>query len=160
MKREKILKALAVLGLGATLALSAAFVGCDNSKTHAVIDDPPIIVVDPPEEPVIDEPDDPVIDEPDDPVIDEPDEPVIDEPDEPVIDPEQPDDPSEEEEQLTEAELKENENRIYQYVAKADNSGWETDSRGNLVEVFNKEGVRETVNDYLYSGYAGTGIRP
>ena len=186
MKREKILKALAVLGLGATLALSAAFVGCDNSKTHGVIDDPPIIVVDPPEpddpvidepddpvidepddpvidepdEPVIDEPDDPVIDEPDDPVIDEPDEPVIDEPDEPVIDPEQPDDPSEEEEQLTEAELKENENRIYQYVAKADNSGWETDSRGNLVEVFNKEGVRETVNDYLYSGYAGTGIRP
>ena len=184
MKREKILKALAVLGLGATLALSAAFVGCDNSKTHGVIDDPPIIVVDPPEpdkpitepddpidepddpvidepdDPVIDEPDDPVIDEPDEPVIDEPDEPVIDEPDEPVIEPEQPDDSPEEEEQLTEAELKENENRIYQYVAKDDNSGWETDSRGNLVEVFNKEGVRETVNDYLYSGYAGTGITP
>lgn len=175
MKREKILKALAVLGLGATLALSAAFVGCDDQRT--VVPDPPIIVdppepddpvidepddpvIDEPDEPVIDEPDDPVIDEPDDPVIDEPDEPVIDEPDEPVIEPEQPDDPPEEEEQLTEAELKENENRIYQYVAKDDNSGWETDSRGNPVEVFNKEGVRETVNDYLYSGYAGTDIRP
>ena len=34
-------------------------------------------------------------------------------------------------------ELQENENRIYQYVAKADNTGWETDSRGNFVEVFN-----------------------
>ena len=167
MKREKILKALAVLGLGATLALSAAFVGCDDQRT--VVPDPPIIVdppepddpvIDEPDDPVIDEPDDPVIDEPDDPVIDEPDDPVIDEPDEPVIDPDQPDDPPEEEEQLTEAELKENENRIYQYVAKDDNSGWETDSRGNLVEVFNKEGVRETVNDYLYSGYAGTGITP
>ena len=156
MKREKILKALAVLGLGATLALSAAFVGCDDQRT--VVPDPPIIVdppepddpvIDEPDDPVIDEPDDPVIDEPDDPVIDEPDEPVIDEPDEPVIDPEQPDDPPEEEEQLTEAELKENENRIYQYVAKADNSGWETDSRGNLVEVFNKEGVRDAFNEYM-----------
>ena len=163
MKREKILKALAVLGLATTLTLTAtAFVGCDNDKTHGVIVDPPIIVVDPPEpDKPITEPDDP-IDEPDDPVIDEPDEPVIDEPDEPVIDePDNPpDNPPEEEEQLTEAELKENENRIYQYVAKADNSGWETDSRGNPVEVFNKEGVRKTVNDYLYSGYAGTGIKP
>lgn len=168
MKREKTLKALAVLGLAITLTLTAtAFVGCDNSKTHGVIDDPPIIVVDPPEpdEP-IDEPDDPVdekpVDEPDDPVIDEPDEPVIDEPDEPVIDePDNPpDNPPEEEEQLTEAELKENENRIYKYVANADNSGWETDSRGNPIEVFNKEGVRETVNDYLYSDYAGTSIKP
>ena len=171
MKREIILKALAVLGLATTLTLSAsAFVGCDNSKTQGGIVDPPIIVVDPPEpdkpiiepdEPII-EPDDPV-DEPDDPVIDEPDEPVIDVPDEPVIeDPDQPDNPPEEEEpeKLTEAELKENENRIYQYVAKADNSGWELDSRGNPVEVFNKEGVRETVNDYLYSGYAGTNITP
>lgn len=156
MKREKILKALAVLGLGATLALSAAFVGCDDQRT--VVPDPPIIVdppepddpvIDEPDDPVIDEPDDPVIDEPDDPVIDEPDEPVIDEPDEPVIDPEQPDDPPEEEEQLTEAELKENENRIYQYVAKDDNSGWETDSRGNLVEVYNKEGVRDAFNEYM-----------
>ena len=163
MKREKLLKALAVLGLATTLTLTAtAFVGCDNGKTHGMIDDPPIIVVDPPEpDKPITEPDDP-IDEPDDPVIDEPDEPVIDEPDEPVIDePDNPpDNPPEEEEQLTEAELKENENRIYQYVAKADNSGWETDSRGNPVEVFNKEGVRETVNDYLYSDYAGTGIKP
>ena len=163
MKREKLLKALAVLGLATTLTLTAtAFVGCDNGKTHGVIDDPPIIVVDPPEpDKPITEPDDP-IDEPDDPVIDEPDEPVIDEPDEPVIDePDNPpDNPPEEEEQLTEAELKENENRIYKYVAKADNSGWETDSRGNPVEVFNKEGVRETVNDYLYSDYAGTSIKP
>ena len=156
MKREKILKALAVLGLGATLALSAAFVGCDDQRT--VVPDPPVIVdppepddpvIDEPDDPVIDEPDEPVIDEPDDPVIDEPDEPVIDEPDEPVIDPEQPDDPPEEEEQLTEAELKENENRIYQYVAKDDNSGWETDSRGNLVEVYNKEGVRDAFNEYM-----------
>ena len=168
MKREKILKALAVLGLATTLTLTAtAFVGCDNDKTHGVIVDPPIIVVDPPEpDKPITEPDDPVdekpVDEPDDPVIDEPDEPVIDEPDEPVIDePDNPpDNPPEEEEQLTEAELKENENRIYKYMAKADNSGWETDSRGNPVEVFNKEGVRETINDYLYSGYAGTGITP
>ena len=165
MKREKILKALAVLGLATTLTLTAtAFVGCDNDKTHGVIVDPPIIVVDPPEsDKPITEPDDP-IDEPDDPVIDEPDEPVIDEPDEPVIDePDNPpDNPPEEEEpeKLTEAELKENENRIYQYVAKADNSGWELDNRGNPVEVFNKEGVRETVNDYLYSGYAGTNITP
>lgn len=165
MKREKILKALAVLGLATTLTLTAtAFVGCDNDKTHGVIVDPPIIVVDPPEsDKPITEPDDP-IDEPDDPVIDEPDEPVIDEPDEPVIDePDNPpDNPPEEEEpeKLTEAELKENENRIYKYVAKADNSGWETDSRGNPVEVFNKEGVRETVNDYLYSDYAGTGVTP
>ena len=162
MKREKILKALAVLGLGATLALSAAFVGCDNGKTHGVIDDPPIIVVDPPEpdDPVIDEPDEPVIEEPDEPVIDEPDEPVIDEPDEPVIDPDQPDDPPEEEEQLTEAELKENENRIYQYVAKADNSGWETDSRGNLVEVFNKEGVRDAFNEYMNTDFENTNQTP
>ncbi len=174
MKRERILKALAVLGLGATLTLSAsAFVGCDNSKTQGGIVDPPIIVVDPPEpdKPIIEpdepitEPDDPVdekpVDEPDDPVIDEPDEPVIDVPDDPVIeDPDQPDNPPEEEEKLTEAELEENENRIYKYVAKADNSGWELDSRGNPVEVFNKEGVRETVNDYLYSGYAGTNITP
>ena len=171
MKREKLLKALAVLGLATTLTLTAtAFVGCDNGKTHGMIDDPPIIVVDPPEpDKPITEPDDPVDDkpidepdEPDDPVIGEPDEPVIDEPDEPVIDePDNPpDNPPEEEEQLTEAELKENENRIYKYVAKADNSGWETDSRGNPVEVFNKEGVRETVNDYLYSDYAGTGIKP
>ena len=43
-------------------------------------------------------------------------------------------------------------------MAKADNTGWETDSRGNFVEVFNKDGVRETVNKYMYSGYAGTGI--
>ena len=160
MKRERILKALAVLGLATTLTLSAsAFVGCDNSKTQGGIVDPPIIVVDPPEpdkpiiepdEPII-EPDDPV-DEPDDPVIDEPDEPVIDVPDDPVIeDPDQPDNPPEEEEpeKLTEAELKENENRIYQYVAKADNSGWETDSRGNPVEVFNKEGVRDAFNEYM-----------
>ena len=170
MKREKILKALAVLGLATTLTLTAtAFVGCDNDKTHGVIDDPPIIVVDPPEpDKPITEPDDPVdekpVDEPDDPVIDEPDEPVIDEPDEPVIDePDNPpDNPPEEEEpeKLTEAELKKNENRIYKYVAKADNSGWEIDSRGNPVEVFNKEGVRETINDYLYSDYAGTGIKP
>ena len=169
MKRERILKALAVLGLATTLTLSAsAFVGCDNQK-QTVVPDPPIIVVpdDPKVEPIepdkpIEEPDDP-IDEPDDPVIDEPDEPVIDVPDDPVIeDPDQPDNPPEEEEpeKLTEAELKENENRIYQYVAKADNSGWELDSRGNPVEVFNKEGVRETVNDYLYSGYAGTNITP
>ena len=162
MKREKILKALAVLGLGATLALSAAFVGCDNGKTHGVIDDPPIIVVDPPEpdDSVIDEPDEPVIEEPDEPVIDEPDDPVIDEPDEPVIDPDQPDDPPEEEEQLTEAELKENENRIYQYVAKADNSGWETDSRGNLVEVFNKEGVRDAFNEYMTTEFPGLDESP
>ena len=168
MKREKTLKALAVLGLAITLTLTAtAFVGCDNGKTHGVIDDPPIIVVDPPEpdEP-IDESDDPVddkpIDEPDDPVIDEPDEPVIDEPDEPVIDePDNPpDNPPEEEEQLTEAELKKNENRIYQYVKNPDGTGWETDSQGNPIEVFNKEGVRETINDYLYSDYAGTGITP
>ena len=171
MKDQKLLKTLIVIGLATTLAFSAsAFVGCDNSKTQGGIVDPPIIVVDPPEpdkpiiepdEPII-EPDDPV-DEPDDPVIDEPDEPVIEEPDDPVIeDPDQPDNPPEEEEpeKLTEAELKENENRIYQYVAKADNSGWELDSRGNPVEVFNKEGVRETVNDYLYSGYAGTNITP
>ena len=149
MKREKILKALAVLGLATTLTLTAtAFVGCDNDKTHGVIDDPPIIVVDPPEpDKPITEPDDPVddkpIDEPDDPVIDEPDEPVIDEPDNP------PDNPPEEEEQLTEAELKKNENRIYKYVAKADNSGWEIDSRGNPVEVFNKEGVRDAFNEYM-----------
>ena len=43
-------------------------------------------------------------------------------------------------------------------MAKADNTGWETDSRGNFVEVFNKDGVRETVSKYMYSGYAGTGI--
>lgn len=167
MKREKILKALAVLGLGATLALSAAFVGCDDQRT--VVPDPPIIVdppepddpvIDEPDDPVIDEPDDPVIDEPDDPVIDEPDDPVIDEPDEPVIDPDQPDDPPEEEEQLTEAELKENENRIYQYVAKADNSGWETDSRGNLVEVFNKEGVRDAFNEYMTTEFPGLDESP
>ena len=62
MKREKTLKALAVLGLAITLTLTAtAFVGCDNGKTHGVIDDPPIIVVDPPEpDKPIDEPDDPV----------------------------------------------------------------------------------------------------
>ena len=157
MKREKTLKALAVLGLAITLTLTAtAFVGCDNSKTHGVIDDPPIIVVDPPEpdEP-IDEPDDPVddkpIDEPDDPVIDEPDEPVIDEPDEPVIDePDNPpDNPPEEEEQLTEAEIKENENRIYQYVKNPDGTGWKTDSQGNPIEVFNKEGVRDAFNEYM-----------
>lgn len=145
MKRERILKALAVLGLATTLTLSAsAFVGCDNSKTQGGIVDPPIIVVDPPE------PDKPII-EPDEPII-EPDEPVIDVPDDPVIeDPDQPDNPPEEEEpeKLTEAELKENENRIYQYVAKADNSGWELDSRGNPVEVFNKEGVRDAFNEYM-----------
>ena len=166
MKREKILKALAVLGLGATLVLSAAFVGCDDQRT--VVPDPPIIVdppepdnpvIDEPDDPVIDEPDDPVIDEPDDPVIDEPDEPVIDEPDEPVIDPEQPDDPPEKE-QLTEAELKENENRIYQYVAKDNNSGWETDSRGNLVEVFNKEGVRDAFNEYMTTEFPGLDESP
>lgn len=169
MKREKILKALAVLGLATTLTLTAtAFVGCDNGKTHGVIVDPPIIVVDPPEpdEPVIDEPDDPVdekpVDEPDDPVIDEPDEPVIDEPDEPVIDePDNPpDNPPEEEEQLTETELKENENRIYQYVAKADNSGWETDSRGNPIEVFNKEGVRDAFNEYMNTEFENTNQTP
>ena len=171
MKREKILKALAVLGLATTLTLTAtAFVGCDNGKTHGVIVDPPIIVVDPPEpdEPVIDEPDDPVdekpVDEPDDPVIDEPDEPVIDEPDEPVIDePDNPpDNPPEEEEpeKLTEAELKENENRIYQYVAKADNSGWELDSRGNPVEVFNKEGVRDAFNEYMTTEFPGLDVSP
>ena len=168
MKREKILKALAVLGLATTLTLTAtAFVGCDNDKTHGVIVDPPIIVVDPPEpDKPITEPDDPVddkpIDEPDDPVIDEPDEPVIDEPDEPVIDePDNPpDNPPEEEEQLTEAELKENENRIYKYVAKADNSGWETDSRGNPVEVFNKEGVRDAFNEYMTTEFPGLDESP
>lgn len=171
MKRERILKALAVLGLATTLTLSAsAFVGCDNSKTQGGIVDPPIIVVDPPEpdkpiiepdEPII-EPDDPV-DEPDDPVIDEPDEPVIDVPDDPVIeDPDQPDNPPEEEEpeKLTEAELKENENRIYQYVAKADNSGWELDSRGNPVEVFNKEGVRDAFNEYMTTEFPGLDESP
>ena len=152
MKDQKLLKTLIVLGLATTLTLSAsAFVGCDNSKTQGGIVDPPIIVVDPPEpdKPII-EPDEPII-EPDDPV-DEPDDPVIDEPDEPVIeDPDQPDNPPEEEEpeKLTEAELKENENRIYQYVAKADNSGWELDNRGNPVEVFNKEGVRDAFNEYM-----------
>ena len=150
MKDQKLLKTLIVIGLATTLAFSAsAFVGCDNSKTQGGIVDPPIIVVDPPEpdKPII-EPDEPII-EPDDPV-DEPDDPVIDEPDEPVIeDPDQPDNPPEEEEQLTEAELKENENRIYQYVAKADNSGWELDNRGNPVEVFNKEGVRDAFNEYM-----------
>ncbi len=163
MKREKLLKALAVLGLATTLTLTAtAFVGCDNGKTHGMIDDPPIIVVDPPEpDKPITEPDDP-IDEPDDPVIDEPDEPVIDEPDEPVIDePDNPpDNPPEEEEQLTEAELKENENRIYKYVAKADNSGWETDSRGNPVEVFNKEGVRDAFNEYMNTEFENTNQTP
>lgn len=163
MKREKLLKALAVLGLATTLTLTAtAFVGCDNGKTHGMIDDPPIIVVDPPEsDKPITEPDDP-IDEPDDPVIDEPDEPVIDEPDEPVIDePDNPpDNPPEEEEQLTEAELKENENRIYKYVAKADNSGWETDSRGNPVEVFNKEGVRDAFNEYMTTEFPGLDESP
>lgn len=168
MKREKLLKALAVLGLATTLTLTAtAFVGCDNDKTHGVIVDPPIIVVDPPEpDKPITEPDDPVdekpVDEPDDPVIDEPDEPVIDEPDEPVIDePDNPpDNPPEEEEQLTEAELKENENRIYKYVAKADNSGWKTDSRGNPVEVFNKEGVRDAFNEYMTTEFPGLDESP
>ena len=165
MKREKLLKALAVLGLATTLTLTAtAFVGCDNGKTHGMIDDPPIIVVDPPEsDKPITEPDDP-IDEPDDPVIDEPDEPVIDEPDEPVIDePDNPpDNPPEEEEpeKLTEAELKENENRIYKYVAKADNSGWELDSRGNPVEVFNKEGVRDAFNEYMNTEFENTNQTP
>ena len=167
MKREKILKALAVLGLATTLTLSAsAFVGCDNGKTQGGIVDPPIIVVDPPEpDKPITEPDDPVdekpVDEPDDPVIDEPDEPVIEEPDDPVIeDPDQPDNPPEEEEQLTEAELEENENRIYQYVAKADNSGWELDSRGNPVEVFNKEGVRDAFNEYMNTDFENTNQTP
>lgn len=169
MKRERILKALAVLGLATTLTLSAsAFVGCDNQK-QTVVPDPPIIVVpdDPKVEPIepdkpIEEPDDP-IDEPDDPVIDEPDEPVIDVPDDPVIeDPDQPDNPPEEEEpeKLTEAELKENENRIYQYVAKADNSGWELDSRGNPVEVFNKEGVRDAFNEYMNTDFENTNQTP
>ena len=163
MKDQKLLKKLIALGLATTLALTAtAFVGCDNGKTHGMIDDPPIIVVDPPEpDKPITEPDDP-IDEPDDPVIDEPDEPVIDEPDEPVIDePDNPpDNPPEEEEQLTEAELKENENRIYKYVAKADNSGWETDSRGNPVEVFNKEGVRDAFNEYMNTDFENTNQTP
>ena len=171
MKDQKLLKTLIVIGLATTLAFSAsAFVGCDNSKTQGGIVDPPIIVVDPPEpdkpiiepdEPII-EPDDPV-DEPDDPVIDEPDEPVIDVPDDPVIeDPDQPDNPPEEEEpeKLTEAELKENENRIYQYVAKADNSGWELDSRGNPVEVFNKEGVRAAFNEYMNTDFENTNQTP
>ena len=171
MKDQKLLKTLIVIGLATTLAFSAsAFVGCDNSKTQGGIVDPPIIVVDPPEpdkpiiepdEPII-EPDDPV-DEPDDPVIDEPDEPVIEEPDDPVIeDPDQPDNPPEEEEpeKLTEAEIKENENRIYQYVAKADNSGWELDSRGNPVEVFNKEGVRAAFNEYMNTDFENTNQTP
>ena len=112
-----------------------------------------------PDEPII-EPDDPV-DEPDDPVIDEPDEPVIEEPDDPVIeDPDQPDNPPEEEEKLTEAELEENENRIYKYVAKADNSGWELDSRGNPVEVFNKEGVRAAFNEYMNTDFENTNQTP
>ena len=169
MKDQKLLKTLIVIGLATTLAFSAsAFVGCDNSKTQGGIVDPPIIVVDPPEpdKPII-EPDEPIIepydpvDEPDDPVIDEPDEPVIEEPDDPVIeDPDQPDNPPEEEEKLTEAELEENENRIYKYVAKADNSGWELDSRGNPVEVFNKEGVRAAFNEYMNTDFENTNQTP
>lgn len=160
MKREKILKALAVLGLATTLTLSAsAFVGCDNQK-QTVVPDPPIIVVpdDPKHEPI--EPDDP-IDDPDTP-IEEPDDPVIEEPE--PDDPPTPDDPIDEPDtpidELTEAELKENENRIYQYVAKADNSGWETDSRGNPVEVFNKEGVRDAFNEYMTTEFPGLNESP
>ena len=173
-QRGGILKALAVLGLATTLTLSAsAFVGCDNDKQPSiVIPDPPIIVnpdnpIDEPDDPV-EKPDDPVIEEPDNPPtpdepIEEPDEPVIDVPDDPVIeDPDQPDNPPEEEEpeKLTEAELKENENRIYQYVAKADNSGWELDSRGNPVEVFNKEGVRDAFNEYMTTEFPGLDESP
>lgn len=45
-------------------------------------------------------------------------------------------------------------------MAKADNTGWETDSRGNFVEVFNKDGVRDAFNEYMTTEFPGLDVSP